>query len=287
MNKETPFNDLRKRLCTSSIAILSLFLLLLFAYSPGVEYLLAIVVSGVVFFASWEWSNLSKGKEYALSKLGFSCLSALQVISFFIAYKAQIPLFPLFFLFLAVIYLFLDHFGKITNALPEIALSLFGLLYLSFPLGLIIILLYNFPQDSHQDGRWWIFYLIVVTKITDVAAYFVGRIFGKRKLAPQISPRKTVEGSIGGFVFALLMSILFALFSKEGVFLLPIKNAIFLGMILGIFSQIGDLCESLLKRDVKINDSSSVPGLGGFLDTLDSLLLNVPILFFYSKFFMR
>jgi len=116
-----------------------------------------------------------------------------------------------------------------------------------------------------------------VTWITDTGAYFVGSRFGRRKLAPRLSPNKTVEGAIGGLIFATAMSIAWG--SWIG---LPWWHCAILGPILGFLGQIGDLCESALKRDLGIKDFGGImPGHGGILDRFDSLLFTAPIAYYY------
>ena len=129
--------------------------------------------------------------------------------------------------------------------------------------------------------------MLVVTKITDVGAYFAGGLWGKRKLAPQISPGKTVEGALFGLFCALLASFAFHLLSQysgaQG-FQLGVGEWMVLGMLLGVIGQFGDLSESLLKRDANKKDSNSLPGLGGVLDAVDSLLFTAPIIYFYIQY---
>jgi len=119
-----------------------------------------------------------------------------------------------------------------------------------------------------------------------MGGYFAGKMWGKRKLAPHISPGKTVLGAIAGFFSAIALSLVFFLISKWGdieSFQLDLSGAIILGGLIGLFSQLGDLAESLLKRDAKIKDSNTIPGVGGVLDLLDSLLFTIPILYLFLK----
>lgn len=273
------FGDLKKRFLTSFIAIVALVLLLVFANQPFLDWVLFIVVAFVSWVSSLEWIHLAKGKNFHLPKNLLPVLSAGMVLFIFLAARSGDTMLPFLFFFLSLLLLFFQHFRKVEGAFAEIALSVFQLLYLAVPLGLILVLLYGVAP--RQDGRLWIAYLLVVTKITDIAAYFCGRFFGKRKLAPIISPKKTKEGAIGGFIFAIIASIIFSFFSQDEVFRLPLVTSIILGILFGIFAQLGDLSESLLKRDVKIKDSSAIPGLGGVMDTLDSLQFNIFILFFF------
>ena len=115
--------------------------------------------------------------------------------------------------------------------------------------------------------------------ICDSAAYFIGSAYGLHKLMPRVSPKKSWEGAIAGFVFAVIGMIA----ARELVLeFLELRDAIAIGLIVGAFGQIGDLVESLLKRDNHVKDSSSIiPGHGGILDRFDSLLFTAPIVYLY------
>jgi phosphatidate cytidylyltransferase len=148
-------------------------------------------------------------------------------------------------------------------------------------MGMILGVLYM----EGVDGRWWITYLLVVTKITDIGAYFGGNLWGRRKLAPNISPKKTIEGAVVGLGCAVLASFIFHLCSEyTRYFRLGVYEWVFLGLILGAVGQFGDLSESLLKRDANKKDSNALPGLGGVLDSLDSILFTAPIIYIYLQF---
>ncbi|MCD6459776.1 phosphatidate cytidylyltransferase [bacterium] len=135
---------------------------------------------------------------------------------------------------------------------------------------------------SEPDGRWIIFMLIIVTKSGDIFAYLIGSVFGKHKLIAKISPGKTIEGTLGGIAGSVIVSVLIAMIAPlpEAI----IKNAAVLGLLLGVFGQIGDLCESMLKRNGAVKDSGRyIPGMGGALDLLDSLLFTAPIMYYYFQ----
>ncbi|MGE3953661.1 MAG: phosphatidate cytidylyltransferase [Parachlamydiales bacterium] len=157
------------------------------------------------------------------------------------------------------------------EAIASLSLSLFGLLYTIVPLAWTLDLLY-----LTENGRWWLTFVIAVTVLTDIGAYLVGRTVGRIHPWPKLSPRKTLEGSLGGIAFgvggALAMVPLYGPISYT--------TAAILGLVLAIVGQIGDLSESLLKRDAEVKDSNRLPGLGGMLDVVDSLLFNVPTTLF-------
>ncbi|MCA1030105.1 phosphatidate cytidylyltransferase [Bacillus timonensis] len=132
--------------------------------------------------------------------------------------------------------------------------------------------------EIRQTGLVYIFLALFVIWATDSGAYFVGRALGKRKLWPEISPNKTIEGSVGGIVIALIIAIVFYSIVDLQQSLLAL---VFITIFISIFGQIGDLVESALKRHFQVKDSGNIlPGHGGILDRFDSLLFVLPILHF-------
>jgi phosphatidate cytidylyltransferase len=156
--------------------------------------------------------------------------------------------------------------------------ELFGLLYLSLFIP-FFVLIRTAPQGLH-----WIFFLLAVNYAGDTSAYYAGRTWGRHKLAPAVSPKKTWEGSLGGLAANGLVAWIFhrTLFPSIS----PVE-IILLGLLLGGLSQVGDLTESLIKRASNTKDSGVMfPGHGGFLDRVDSLLLPAPPLYFYLKYWV-
>ena len=139
------------------------------------------------------------------------------------------------------------------------------------------------PVGTELLRRQLLAYLILVTKSGDIGTYFIGKRLGKHSLIPRISPKKTVEGALGGLLFSVVVSL-------ASIGFLPVFSLLHLfvmGLILGVLAQIGDLSESLIKRDCGAKDSGrTLPGLGGVLDITDSILFTAPIFYFYVKVFM-
>ncbi len=132
-----------------------------------------------------------------------------------------------------------------------------------------------------DEGRNWVFFAMFVTFAYDTVAYFTGRSLGRHKLAPRISPGKTWEGTIGGLIGAVLFSLLFTLSTP---FALPINwgEAVLLGLLVSVFGQMGDLLESLFKRCVRVKDSGKlIPGHGGLLDRMDSIVFAGAVVYYY------
>ena len=118
--------------------------------------------------------------------------------------------------------------------------------------------------------------------MTDITAYYFGVKFGKHKLSPVISPKKTIEGSVAGIIAALVTGLILG--KLMGI---SLYHAFILALITTIMAQLGDLSESLIKRDAGVKDSGhSLPGHGGFLDRMDSYLFSVPVAYYYIKYFI-
>jgi phosphatidate cytidylyltransferase len=177
--------------------------------------------------------------------------------------------------FILVIYLILT-FNEQRLFFDRLGKQLFALWYLPLFLPFFILL------RSGPQGRNWIFFLLAVNYAGDTAAYYTGRAFGRHKLAPAVSPKKTVEGSLGGLAANLVLAGIFqqTLFPQVSA-----GEILLLGLVVGGLSQCGDLLESMLKRASGAKDSGILfPGHGGFLDRVDSLLLPVPVVYFYLRF---
>ena len=135
-----------------------------------------------------------------------------------------------------------------------------------------------------DDGRWWLFLAVLTVWITDTGAYFIGRLVGRHKMAPAVSPGKTWEGAIAGQVWGFI-----AVLGLKEAFSLDLgwPDAVALGLLLPFFAQAGDLAESAIKRGLGVKDSSGlVPGHGGITDRLDSLLFSIPALYYYLVWFL-
>ncbi len=275
--------DLKRRLCVSSISIAVVVLLLVFAYQSIFQYIAIGLVTLLTVVAVWEYEQFAKAKGGRMIFPALTAITVLEVVSFYAASQSQsLRLLPGVVFFLGFLVLFALHFKHREGVIVDLAVSAFGLLYIVVPMGMILGILYY----SNDDGRLWVAYLLTVTKITDTGAYFFGSLWGRRKLAPNISPGKTVEGAVFGLVSALFASYIFHLVStyQGSDFQLGTIEWVSLGVILGVMAPFSDLSESLLKRDANKKDSNALPGLGGVLDAIDSLLFTAPIIFFYLQY---
>jgi phosphatidate cytidylyltransferase len=185
----------------------------------------------------------------------------------------------LFFVVLALLALILMQFRRrgSQGVIMGISTTIFGLLYISWFLSFLIKIRYM------PNGMGLMVTLLLITKLGDVGAYLIGMRFGKTALISYVSPNKSKEGSIGGLVFSILGSL-----ASKPLVNFSYLHLVFLGMFLGILGQLGDLSESLMKRDCGIKDSGvSLPGLGGVLDLFDSLLFTAPVFYFYMSIVLK
>jgi phosphatidate cytidylyltransferase len=192
--------------------------------------------------------------------------------------------FEVSFLILFVLGLCVRQFVSRTNPAGLLAVSttLFGLMYVPW--------LLNFIQKIHffptlgGDGKFYVLYFIVVTKFSDCGAYAVGSLIGRHKMIPRVSPGKTWEGFGGAIVASTGASLLFAHLAGGRLVGMTPGHAIILGVVLSVAAVVGDLIESLFKREAGVKDSGRLfPGIGGILDLLDSLLFNAPLMYLYLR----
>lgn len=163
--------------------------------------------------------------------------------------------------------------SPLEQSLRDGAMTVFGVLYLGLTLGMLSM------TRLLPQGEWLIFFLLLVTWASDTGAYYVGTLYGRHRLAPTISPKKTFEGLVGGAIGAILVAYVARWWFFPGFSGL---DCLFLGILLTITGLWGDLTESAMKRSVGMKDSGGIlPGHGGMLDRLDSLLFTAPVFYYY------
>lgn len=171
-----------------------------------------------------------------------------------------------------------------SDAIPAIGNTLLGIGYIVILFNFMTKIIYLTPpsESGMVTGQFYLLYLMVVTKFSDMGAYVTGSLIGKHPAIPHISPKKTWEGFGGALVFSTLGSFGLLWLMAGRLPLLNVPHAIGLGLLLGFAAIIGDLVESVFKRSARIKDSGSfLPGIGGALDLIDSLLFTAPLLFVY------
>ncbi len=186
------------------------------------------------------------------------------------------------YLILFVLGLCLCQFFSRSNTAGILAISttLFGLMYVPW--------LLNFIQKVNffpgVEGTYYVLYFIVVTKFSDMGAYVTGSLVGRHKMVPRISPGKTWEGFGGALVFSTGASVALAVLMGEHLRGMRTVDAVVLGVVLSLGAVVGDLVESIFKREAGVKDSGRFfPGIGGILDLLDSLLFNAPLMYLYLR----
>jgi phosphatidate cytidylyltransferase len=270
-------------------ALIILPLLILVLLKGGLT-LFVLVVLAVNALAQWEFLGMFQAPGDKFRRVKAILLGSLLLLSFCRAHPAG-PLCPpgflacdpsavlfvlvwcLFFLFL----FYLASYGHIEHPSQDLAVNILGLLYLPFLLGHVIWLRHL------AQGEWWVLWFLLVIFSGDTGAYYTGRALGKAKLFPAVSPGKTWAGVAGGLAASLVAGVFL------GRWLLTGLGNIFLAalaLVLAVVGLLGDLFESMLKRQVQVKDASHLlPGHGGMLDRLDSLLFTAPVVV-YARLFL-
>jgi phosphatidate cytidylyltransferase len=278
----------------SSIVLWVIMLAVIFWLPPTALYLFVNVITAR---AVWEFYKICEAKGLRSYKVwGVIGTIALISGSWFVfglsAFRSPADFVALSYDFEIVILLvfalgvFVRQFPQKLNpqGIETMAVTLFGLIYVAWLANFITRI--NFAT---VNGHYWVMFVVVVTKFTDIGAYLVGSTLGRHKMIPRISPKKTWEGTIGGMLSAVggswLCFRVIPQLSNDG---LNYLHVVLLGLLLGGGAVIGDLAESLIKREAGVKDSSTwLPGHGGALDLIDSLLFTAPLLYVYMRLVLR
>ena len=240
----------------------------------GPPYLLVSVQLLITLTGLWEFFRLAELSAGAkpLSIPGYAFAATVALCALCESLSVGIVAVTIFFLMLLLAAAMLGG-REIAGYLKSVAATFFGVVYVAVPLSLLVWVCLQ------QDGPYWTLFTLVVIWVSDSAAFFVGRAFGKHKSSPRISPNKTWEGTCASFAAALLVGLLYALFFWEGS---RSGELVFLAAGLNVAAQLGDLAESALKRCAGVKDSSHlIPGHGGVLDRIDAVLFAAPVLWYY------
>ncbi|MFA5119170.1 MAG: phosphatidate cytidylyltransferase [Candidatus Omnitrophota bacterium] len=255
-----------KRTLSSIILIVGTVMILI------IDWLCGLVATAVIIIGLYEFFGMLENKGVRIYKYFGIGMGAVIPLSIAVRFEPT-KTWELFFIVVALLFLIImqlkrrQHSGTIV----DISTTVFGILYVAW-FGSFFVKIRYLP-----NGVWLLAALIIITKLGDIGAFLVGSRFGHTPLIPRISPNKSVEGAIGGLAFSAAAAVALKVF-------LPFSygHLIFLGVFLGALGQLGDLSESLMKRDCKIKDSSNIiPGIGGVLDLIDSLLFTAPVFYFY------
>ncbi len=239
---------------------------------------LVALVLFVIFSASKEYVKILENKGFFPS---LKVMVASELLIAVIAYYQRLDLVTVALTFCVIATFMWVLFRGRQPYIANAATTVLGLIYCGwFPLHLIF--LRNLSCERFSDGLGFVVLMFCSVLLTDIGCYYAGRHLGKHKLAPVVSPNKTIEGSIGGAICAIIGAIVIGYF-----FGLEWYMAAIAGVLCTTFAQIGDLCESLIKRDAGVKDSGhSLPGHGGFLDRCDSFIFTIPVMYYFTKHFI-
>ena len=267
-------------------AIVFIPVLVLLSRTGGGPFLLFVDMTMVV--ALWEFYRLMEAKGVNPSKrLGVAAALVLSVLTFWWGPNGGHSLGLFLAAFVVTIMLRELVRPQMTFPIYDIATTMFGVFYVGW-LMLHLLLLREVPREMglpYAAGSAFVLYAFLLAWACDTGAYFTGLAIGRHQLAPSVSPKKSVEGAIGGFLAcvggAFLGRAWFVRDAAGAPYLTPLQT-ILLGVLVGVAAQLGDLVESLLKRDARIKDTSDmIPGHGGVLDRFDSLLFTAPVLYYF------
>jgi phosphatidate cytidylyltransferase len=249
--------------------------LIIWILIKGTPMLLAALVSVVAIFAIREYLRIVFSRGDGEVPLSITAISFITCV--FLVTAAAFGVWPVMILTMALNLVLLSVFVlfRFTANAPlfdTIARQALGVIYIPLSLSLLLFI------RNMEDGILWIIWLLIVCFMNDTGAFYTGTFFGKRKLAPRISPKKTMEGSAGGIAASMTAGLVFSLlfFGSASLALVTLPCS----FLIAVAGQVGDLFESALKRASSVKDSGRIlPGHGGMLDRIDGLLFAIPVLY--------
>jgi phosphatidate cytidylyltransferase len=283
-----------------TISTIGLWAAVVAAFLLRSEIIFAVLIAIPALASLWEYFALLKAGDIShhrgmgmaaailLISLNFCMLNSADPMTRFAIFPVETAILAFF-----VMILFLREYGRNNpgRATAEgITFTLFGVVYIPWLFLFMAKLLYLTPRtaDGHLTGQYLVLFVVAVTKFTDVGAFLCGSLFGKTPFFPNISPKKTWEGIVGGVALGVAVGagVFYFLGSHLPVASMPLICG--LSFILSIAGVAGDLAESLLKRSVQTKDSGhALPGIGGGLDLIDSLLFTLPLFYFLLLFLLH
>lgn len=248
------------------------------------QLVFSVCIMSLVIVGLYEFFSLIEKKGIQIYKY-FGMFIGI-IIPLSVLYKFELTKgWELLFIVMALLSLFVLQLKRKDNsqAIAGISATLFGILYVSWFFSFLIKIRYLPSGVESAAGQGYLAALLIITKSSDIGAYLIGSRFGRHRFIAHISPKKTIEGSIGGLFFSSIMALL-----CRPLLGLASSHLAILGLGLGLLAELGDLSESLIKRDCQVKDSGFFfPGLGGVLDVIDSLLFTAPVFYFYMSNILR
>lgn len=263
------------------VAIFGIPIIVFLVFTGGLPFVGLVLL--VNLLAQYEFYKLTELKQMLPFKILGLMGTVLITISF---YKFGLEKLWLIIIVLFYITLIIELFRNKGSATLNISGTTWGFFYptVFFSFHILIRELPKSLNLEYAAGGRWILLMLVTIWICDTAAYFLGSAIGKHKLYSRVSPNKTVEGAIAGFISAIITAYIFHITLIK---LLSLFDCLVIGVIVGIMSQVGDLVESIFKRDAGVKDTSGIlPGHGGFLDRFDAPLFVAPLVYLYLRFFV-
>ncbi len=271
-------------------AIVGIPLILICIYFGGIPYFLLITI--IVIFSLQEFFFLLEKGDYKSQKIAGYIFGILLLLSIFFSGTSIINIGKnqlnsiILTLFLLLLFLYQIISCRITNkeihgSIQKISVTFFGVFLICWTFSHLLLL-----RDIKPHGDKYTYFLFILIWLTDTGAYLTGIKFGKNPIARNVSPKKTIEGTIGGIVVGLISGIvMWKLFSLKEF---TVKEISILTLIIITIAYISDLSESILKRDVGVKDTDNLlPGHGGFLDRFDSFIFTAPFLYYYISIFHK
>lgn len=267
--------NLLKRTLTAVVLLGSLFLLI--QYAP--RWAFFVVGLGFVVAALLEFYRLNAKHGLRPQVILGEIMAVLVLLTFYFrSIPIEAPLFAAILIAGVYYVVTVNTAEKLARFPGSFAVTLVGVLYIAFPLGYVFLI-----RQDH--GPFFLYFLSAIVFIGDSGAFFIGKPFGRHKMTPIASPNKSWEGSAGGFLFAVLGAVLARFILMPS---LPLATAILTALVVDAAAQASDPLESLFKRAVGVKDSSnSLPGHGGFLDRIDSLILAAPLFYYIVRYLWK
>lgn len=264
-------NSIVKRWLTAILLLVVLLSAIVYASAEILTVIITVIIIGGV----WEYNRMVFGKGFLKEKIEMYIFAiVIPVVALF--GTGQLLVSVLTFCFMSVFIVFLWSVKESTFDVMLVAKVIFGIMYIPLLTSHFIML------RLLENGVYWIFLVLIIAIVGDTAGLYVGKYFGKNKLSVLVSPGKTIEGTIGLVIASVLVSLIFCYFVFPDISRVHIIIISFVGSIIG---QLGDLCESAIKRNYGLKDASSLlPGHGGLLDRMDSLIFTAPFVYYYRIF---
>jgi phosphatidate cytidylyltransferase len=279
----------------SSVVLWSIIVAALFSGNDFIaDYVFLLIMTGLAGVGLAEFYAMAERRKLACFRKFGIAAGLLLIVGTFVQLSGDFldPVSPAeindsetIFLILFVLGLCVRQFLSKSNpeGLVAISVTLFGIMYVAWLLNFIQKI--NFHPGV--EGKWYVLYFILVTKFSDIGAYAVGSLIGRHKMIPRISPGKTWEGFGGAILTSTLVSLAALWLAGDRLAGMTTTHAIILGILLSSTAVIGDLVESVFKREAGVKDSGRFfPGIGGILDLLDSLLFNAPLMYLYLRYIL-